>query len=86
MGEQRMCICMCDWVTWLYSRKLTEHCKPAIMEKKIKIKRNGIERFLLCNKEIGMTLVPRRQPQNSWKISQVIEVSLLFKVYSHILC
>ena len=28
---------MCDWVTLLYSRKLTEHCKPAIMEK-IKIK------------------------------------------------
>ena len=24
---------MCDWVTMLYSRKLTEHCKPAIMEK-----------------------------------------------------
>ena len=25
--------CMCDWVTVLYSRKLREHCKPAIMEK-----------------------------------------------------
>ena len=24
---------MCDWVPLLYSRKLTEHCKPAIMEK-----------------------------------------------------
>ena len=24
---------MCDWVTLLYSRKLTEHCKPAVMEK-----------------------------------------------------
>ena len=24
---------MCDWVTLLYSRKLTEHYKPAIMEK-----------------------------------------------------
>ena len=24
---------MCDWVTLLYSRKWTEHCKPAIMEK-----------------------------------------------------
>ena len=23
---------MCNWVTLLYSRKLTEHCKPAIME------------------------------------------------------
>ena len=25
--------CVCDWVTLLYSRKLTEHCKPAIMGK-----------------------------------------------------
>ena len=25
--------CMCNWVTMLYSRKLTEHRKPAIMEK-----------------------------------------------------
>ena len=24
---------MCNWVTMLYSRKLPEHCKPAIMEK-----------------------------------------------------
>ena len=25
---------MCDWVTLLCSRKLIEHCKPTIMEKK----------------------------------------------------
>ena len=31
-----MYACMCDWVTLLYSRKMTEHCKQAIM-KKIKI-------------------------------------------------
>ena len=24
---------MYNWVTFLYSRKLTEHCKPTIMEK-----------------------------------------------------
>ena len=24
---------MCNWVTMLYSRKLTEHCKPAVTEK-----------------------------------------------------
>ena len=23
---------MCSWVTMLYSRKLTQHCKPAIMD------------------------------------------------------
>ena len=33
--RKKMYICMCDWVTLLYSRKLTEHCKLAIMGKKI---------------------------------------------------
>ena len=28
-----MYTCMCNWVTMLYSRKLTEHCKPAIIKK-----------------------------------------------------
>ena len=31
--RKRRYICMCEWVTVLYSRKLTERCKPAIMEK-----------------------------------------------------
>ena len=33
MWEKRMCTCMCDWVTLPCSRKLTVHCKSAIMEK-----------------------------------------------------
>ena len=33
MGEKTMYTCMCNWVTLLYSRKLTEHCKSATMEK-----------------------------------------------------
>ena len=34
---------MCDWVTLLYSRKLTEHCKPTIMEKiKIILKKDAV--------------------------------------------
>ena len=28
-----MYTCMCNWVNLLYSRKLAEHCKPAILEK-----------------------------------------------------
>ena len=32
-----MYVCMCDWVTLLSSRKLTEHCKQAIMGKKNKV-------------------------------------------------
>ena len=27
------CVCVCDWIILLYSRKLTEHCKPTLMEK-----------------------------------------------------
>ena len=40
---------MYDWVTFLYSRKLTEHSKPAVMEKiKIifkKFKKNTAEQY-----------------------------------------
>ena len=32
---------MCDWVTLLYSRKLKEHCKQAMMEKIKIIKKNN---------------------------------------------
>ena len=31
--EKIMYTCMCNWVTMLYSSKLTEHCKSAMMEK-----------------------------------------------------
>ena len=31
--RKRMYVCICDWVALLYSRKVTEHCTPAIMEK-----------------------------------------------------
>ena len=42
---------MCNWVTLLYSRKLTEHCKPAIMEKiKITIKILKIDAEKACDK------------------------------------
>ena len=32
-------VCMHDWITLLCSRKLTEHCKSAIMEKKMLFKK-----------------------------------------------
>ena len=32
---------MCDWATLLYSRKLTEHCKPTLIEKNHKKLKNG---------------------------------------------
>ena len=30
--REKECIYVCDWATLLYSRKLTEHSKPAVME------------------------------------------------------
>ena len=40
-----MYICMCDWVALLYSRKLTEHCKPTIMEKIKIVKKETIKKI-----------------------------------------
>ena len=34
-----MYTCMCNGATLLYSRKLAEHCKPAVMEKNTTIKK-----------------------------------------------
>lgn len=32
--REKECMCvLCDWVTLLYGRKLTEYCKPTIVEK-----------------------------------------------------
>ena len=44
---------MCDWVSLLYSRKLTEHCKPTIIEK-IKIIKKKKKRFQLNKKTYQM--------------------------------
>ena len=44
---------MCAWVTFLYSRKLTEHCKPAIMEKiKIIILKKSMK-YAICSNMDG---------------------------------
>ena len=52
---------MCDWVTLVYGRKLTEHYKPAIMKKNqyilkkqktkqiIKKKKTEFSQLLLCS-------------------------------------
>ena len=42
-----MYTCVCDWVTLLCSRKLTEHCKPAIMEKTKIIVKNSLKFYCL---------------------------------------
>ena len=39
---------MCDWVTLLYCRKLTDYCKPAIMEKIKIIKKKKRKKMAIC--------------------------------------
>ena len=45
---------MCNCVTMLNSRKLTEHCKPAIMEKN---KNHYIKKKELAHKSLGAEFV-----------------------------
>ena len=48
-----MYTCMCDWLTLPCSRKLTEHCKSAIMEKKNRYvkKKEKIKQKIIQEKE-----------------------------------
>ena len=57
---------MCDWVTWLYSRKLTEHSKPTIMAKiKIIKKKTTTERKI--HSKSGVCLADLwRLPSHVW--------------------
>ena len=51
--RERMYTCICNWVTMLYSGKLTEHCKPAIMEKN---KNNYIKNIFLKNDVFNLSI------------------------------
>ena len=58
--RKRIYICVCDWVTLLCSRKLTEHCKPTIMEKIEIIKdifKNNAQRLNILPKVTGKNVV-----------------------------
>ena len=53
---KRTYICICDWVTLLYSRKWTEHCQPAIMEKKIEQNKIKSDPAISINKKTTVCL------------------------------
>ena len=66
-----MYICMCDWVISPYSRKLTEHCKPAIMKKikiiKIKIKFHWEVKLMIRKKNAKKKKkFPRQAAMKNW--------------------
>ena len=68
---------MCDWVTMLYRRKSTEHCKSAIMENKNYIlkKKARIQPFM-CGEVSGLGF-PGRQcvPGETGPQSFVVSIS-----------
>ena len=49
-----------DWVTLLYSRKFTGHCKPTVMEK-IKIIKNKI--IKLTSKKMKSNTLHKNKPK-----------------------
>ena len=57
-----MDLCVCDWVPLLYSRKRTEHCRPATMEK-IKIIKKIIK---LKPQNPKVCKLPTYSPQDTW--------------------
>ena len=63
---------ICDWVTLLYSRKLTEHCKPAIMEK-IKIIKKKREIFQTFKKFQYVNVYGPRTENLKSELGQIIQ-------------
>ena len=75
--KKNVCIFMCNWVTLLYSKKLTEQCKPAIVEKNKnhlkKIKYFEVKRLDVCKSPIVGGWIHTQEniikPNvNNWKI------------------
>ena len=71
--RKRMYTCMCGWVNLLYSRKLSEHCKPAIMEKikiiKLQKKKKKEKLFMKLKKKkrINMEILKKHTSIFSYK-------------------
>ena len=64
---------MCNWVTMLYSRKLTEHCKPAIMEKIKIIKNFNKKQFVFFEYMIHLKIVTQQRIPKSFLPEEVVE-------------
>ena len=66
--RKRMCICICNWVTLLYSRKMTDHCKPSMIEKN--------ENHLKKRNKKNLNLVNWKSKKNKRKKSPTPQVLL----------
>ena len=54
-----VCVCVCDCATLMYSGKLTEHCKPTIMEK-IKIINMKKQPKMKCGQKHAIPILASR--------------------------
>ena len=71
MREKRTHTCMRNWVTMLYSRKLTEHCKPGIVKKKNKnhyIKKEDTPPFYRKPKKRQKGIFPQKSKSGTGRI------------------
>ena len=67
---------MCDWVTLPNSRKLTEPCKPAMMEKKIILKNKNSKGFIeLLKKKKKKDVVFLVPQMDAWDINDISQTS-----------
>ena len=60
---------MCDWVIMLYNRKLTEHCKPAIIKKIKRIIKN-LKKYVLQEGQAKHWIISfyMRKKLNKWQL------------------
>ena len=78
--KKRMYICMCDRVTLLYNRKLTEHCKPTTMEKiKNILKRKNSYVTSWC--ALMQCLIWKSDDNNNWILLSTFSCSLYHYKY-----
>ena len=77
---------MCDWVTLLYSRNLTEHYKPTIMEKiKIILKRRKTYRKIK-NSNLVRSFGCYISKEYKTNTHSSLHITLLFSSYLYIHC
>ena len=73
---------MYNWVTLLYSRKLTEHCKPVIMEKiKITIKNKKYISKICLMKCLGYNVKFKKKSRT--ENHSVIQRSKKMRAHTH---
>ena len=91
MWEKRIYTYMCNWVTMLGSRKLTEHCKPAIMKKKKVLKKRDrdIGKMLWMGLQVLLyRKCPGEGKNKSWMSAHALLASLCAQgsVFAQLCC